>query len=49
MYTALQNQEHHVGRITGMVVLNEMSSERWLRIQPTRTFNKLPDTVKSKE
>src|SRR2546423_3412726 len=29
--------------------MDEISSERWLRIQPTRNFNELPNTVKSKE
>ena len=38
-----------MGKITGVVVMDEISSERWLRIQPTRNFNELPNTVKSKE
>ena len=38
-----------MGRITGVVIMNEMLFERRLRIQPTRNFGKLPSNVKSKE
>ena len=38
-----------VGRITGIVVTDETTPDRWLRVQLTRKFNELPGTMKSKE
>ena len=37
-----------MGRITGIMIKDETIHERYLRIQPTRTFDDLPNTIKSK-
>ncbi|CAB4475677.1 unnamed protein product [Rhizophagus irregularis] len=44
-----QHTLNRVGRITGIVMIDESLPDRFFRIQTTRTFYELPGTLKSKE
>ncbi|CAB5216800.1 unnamed protein product [Rhizophagus irregularis] len=44
-----QHTLNRVGRITGIVMIDESLPDRFFRIQTTRTFYELPSTLKSKE
>ncbi|CAB4491661.1 unnamed protein product [Rhizophagus irregularis] len=44
-----QHTLNRVGRITGIVMIDESLPDQFFRIQTTRTFYELPGTLKSKE
>jgi hypothetical protein len=47
VYKELQNQKTCIGRITGIVAIDETTTDRLLYVQITRHFNELPDIMKS--